>query len=181
MKMIRTTISFPLLTAALALAVGAPSWAQAPESLRTAVIDVQRILAESEAGKKEIARIKKTETEKAERLKGMEAEINKLKEKLTDLGFSISEAERTRLTRQIEDKVIDGERFRKDSVRQIKGLYEDVLADFEKRVGPIIKAIGQERGIHLILHRDNPAIAWADKSIDITDEVIARFNKNADG
>ncbi len=151
--------------------------AQAPARMTTAVIDVQRILAESSAGKAELERIKKLEEKKATDLAAFESEIKRRKEKLTDMGFSIKESERTKLQREIEDKVISGERFRKDSLREIKGEYQDVLADFERRIGPIIEQIGADRGIELILHRDNPAVAWASLSIDVTPEVIERFNK----
>lgn len=167
-----------LFVATVALLLSrAPAGAQTPAKLTTAVIDVQRILAQSVEGKKEMARLKKIEDEKAQTLAAIEADVNKLRQKLSDLGFSIADDERTKLQREIEDKVISGERFRKDSLRDIKTKYEEVLSAFEKRIGPIVEQLGTDRGILLILHRDNPIIAWADPVLDITPEVIDRFDK----
>jgi Skp family chaperone for outer membrane proteins len=179
MKRPNQLIAAAVAAGALSLAHPVPAQAPTQPRLHTAVIDVQRILAESEEGKKEIARIKKVQDERLQKLNLLEAEVQKLKDKLTDLGFSISEEERTKLQRQIEDKMIDGERYRKDADREIKSQFEDVFASFEKRIFPIIEAMGIEKGIQLILNKDMPGLVWADKSMDITSDVIERFNKMA--
>src|SRR5687768_5480078 len=108
----RSRILAPAVVAAglLATSASSPSLAQAPK-LMTAVIDVQRILAESIEGKKEIERIKKVQEGKLQQINTMDAEIQKLKDKLTDLGFSISEEERTKLQRSVEDRMIEADRF----------------------------------------------------------------------
>jgi outer membrane protein len=169
-------ITVASLLVAAACATAAPG-ARAQVRLQAGVIDVQRILAESEEGKKEIARIKKVQDEHMQHLNQVEAEVKKLKEKLANLGFTISEEERTKLQRQIEDRMIDGERYRKDADRQIKSEFEDVFASFEKRIYPIIEALGTERGVLIIFNRETPGLVWADKSVDITNDVIERFNK----
>ena len=179
MNLKRRHLGLAAIAAIPLLAGSKPARAQTPVKLVAAVIDVQRILAESEEGKKEIARIKKVQDEKLQQLNQMDAEIQKLKDKLTDLGFSISEDERTKLQRTIQDKMIDVDRYRTDADREIKSQFEDVFAAFEKRIFPIIEQIGSEKGIQLILNRDVPGLVWADKSIDITTDVIERFNKAA--
>src|SRR5438093_5314025 len=109
-----------VMTAILPFGLPPAVTAQAPVKLSTAVIDVQRILNESVEGKKEIDRIKKVQEQKLQEINQKDAEIQKLKDKLTDLGFSISEEERTKLQRSVEDKMIDADRFRKDADRDIK-------------------------------------------------------------
>ena len=79
--MTRTTTKYAITTLALVVLGATAAMAQAPTRLRTAVIDVQRILAESEAGKIELAQLKKLEEEKSAQLQKMEAEINKAKER----------------------------------------------------------------------------------------------------
>jgi Skp family chaperone for outer membrane proteins len=176
---VRTTLA--AAAAAVTLLAPAVARAQAPTRITTAVIDVQRILAESEEGKKEVARIKKLQDDRVKKLQEMEAEIQRLRDRLNELGFSISEEERTKLQRDIEDRTIVGERYRKDADREIKSQFEDVFASFEKRIYPIIEQMGDERGISLILNRDMPGLVWASKSVDITSDVIEHFNKMAAG
>ena len=43
----------------------------------------------------------------------------------------------------------------------------------------LIEALGVDKGIQLILNKDTPGLVWADKSLDITTDVIERFNKVA--
>ena len=96
---------------------------------------------------------------------------------LDDLGFSGPPAERERLARQIEEKGVEGTQLREAANRRIKGLREDLLANFKRRVASIVDRIGQERGFHIILHSDSPGLAWASPAVDITSELVALVNK----
>ena len=162
---------------AVVLSTAGPMVAASNAEQIIGVIDVQRILSESEEGKKEIARIKRVQDLKREELKQKEVDVQRLRDKLNDLGFSISEDERTKLQRELEDKMIDGERFRKDADREISSQFEDVFADFEKRIYPIIEQVGAELGVHVIFNKQTPGLVWAQKSVDVTNKVIERFNR----
>ena len=41
---------------------------------------------------------------------------------------------------------------------------------------PVIETVGQERGLTLIFNKFQSGLVFADQGVDITDEVIRRFN-----
>jgi Skp family chaperone for outer membrane proteins len=141
-----------------------------------AVIDVDRVLSESAAGKQELARVQSMQEGLLGELQAMQNEIQQLQNKLKSVGFSIAETERRKMQREIEDKVIEGKRREKDFERQINAELESVMAELEKKVIPIIEQIGSERGIQLIFNRALPGLVYADPDLDITGEVIKRLD-----
>jgi outer membrane protein len=165
-----------LILGAMVVAVSSLALAQASTEQHFAVIDVDRVLNDSEAGKKELARIKQIREAKLAELEAMRAEIEKSREKLTSLGFSISDLERRKLQRDIEDSIIEGQRKEKDFEREINNEIEQVMADLETKVIPIIEKVGSERGILFIFNRATPGLVYADPNLDITGEVIKRLD-----
>ena len=157
------------------LAVVAQAQPASTEQL-AAVIDVDRVLSESDAGKAELARVQTVQEGLVGELQTMQGEIQQLQNKLKSLGFSIAETERRKMQREIEDKVIEGKRREKDFERQINVELESVMANLEKRVIPIIEQIGSERGIQLIFNRALPGLVYADPKLDITSDVITRLD-----
>jgi outer membrane protein len=56
--------------------------------------------------------------------------------------------------------------------------------DYERLVGPlrdkllgIITDYGKEQGYTMILERNTPGVIYTKEALDITDEVVQRFNK----
>ena len=141
-----------------------------------AVIDEQRILQDSVPGKRQLEAIDALQEQRRNQLKAMETEVLKLQEQLKSMGFSIADEERTRLQRQMEDKVIEAQRFKKDAEREVQSQIEDILRELEKLSKPVIEQVGRERGIELIFSRSAPGLIYVDPSLDITSDVITRLN-----
>ena len=80
----------------------------------------------------------------------------------------------------VEDRVIQGQRYQRDAERDVKKELEAVLGKLEKLSKPIIEQLGRERQIHLIFSRSAPGLIYADPTADITAEVITRLNGGAE-
>jgi Skp family chaperone for outer membrane proteins len=52
-----------------------------------------------------------------------------------------------------------------------------MLAPLQSKLQGIIESIGKEQGFTLILSRNNPYVMYSREALDITDMVVARFNK----
>lgn len=144
--------------------------------IKVAVIDVDRIFMESAAGKEAIAKIKKFRDKKIEEAKKYEEEIANLEKELLEQRFTLSEEKFKSKQKQLEDKRIAYQRFKDDTERQIKDMQEEEFKKIEERVFPIINEIGKEKNIALIFNKFNSGLVYADERVDITDEVLLRFN-----
>ncbi len=80
------------------------------------------------------------------------------------------------MTKEIEDKQIALQRFEDDAQRELNEARRRALGALEQRIMPVIDAVGQEKGLTLIFNKFQSGLVYADDTVDITDEVIRRFN-----
>lgn len=166
----------PLLLFPLVLvAAGAPAAGQA--AVKLAVIDVERILLESERGKAALGEIDALRKAKQQEGEGMQKEIADLQTRLNEGRLSLAEDKIAELTKQLEDKVIAARRFQDDASRELTKKRDQVLDQIEQSVFPVINQIGKEGGYTLIFNKYNSGLVYADEAVDITARVIERYNQ----
>lgn len=157
----------------------APAAAQAEAgAIKVAVIDVERILSESERGKSALEELEALQNEKREEGQAMQQEINDLRNELNEGQLSLAEDRLTELQKQIEDKMIALQRFQDDANRELTEKRDQVLSRIERSIFPVINEIGQEGEYTLIFNKYNSGLVYASDAVDITDQVIERYNQD---
>ncbi|MGZ5474921.1 MAG: OmpH family outer membrane protein [Thermoanaerobaculia bacterium] len=169
---------FLISVAVAALAV--PTFAQT-QPARLAVIDVQRVLASSSAGKAASDRLKKMQEDRVARAKQMDDEMQKLDADINTKKLSLSEEKLTEMAKQLSDKKIAAQRFAQDAEREMGEARDRALLELENKIKPVIDSIGKEMGLAAIFNKFESGLVYASEAIDITDTVIKRFNENAGG
>lgn len=153
-----------------------PSSAQ-PVPTRIAVIDVQKVLGQSTAGRAATAKIKQLQESRMTRAKVLDEELRKLNTGLT--GAGVTPARRAQLEGQIADKRIAMQRFAEDADKEIATTRDRELMALETRIKPIVDAVGKEMQLAVIFNKFESGLVYANPSLDITDTVITRFNAAA--
>ena len=168
------------LIAVTAAALAAPMFAQTAPA-RVAVIDVQRVLANSAAGKTASERLKKMQDDRVARAKQMDEEMQKLDADINNKKLSLSEEKLTEMTKQLSDKKIAAQRFQQDAEREMGEASDRALLELENKIKPVIDQIGKEQGLAAIFNKFESGLVYASDAIDITDSVIKRFNDATGG
>jgi outer membrane protein len=158
--------------AALVMAAALPAAAQS----KVAVIDVQRVVAESDPGKQAIQKLKAVSDAKVQEGQVMQQEMATLRDQINKQRFTVSEERLAEMSKVLEDKTISIRRFEDDAKRELDDARRRELGGLEEQILPIINQIGQERGITLIFNKFQSGLVYADEAVDITDEVIRQFN-----
>ena len=175
----------PLLLAAILPASAA--WGQnagaapppAPAStgpVRIALINVDRLVTDSALGKEAFARVKKIADSKKDEGDKLTKELHDMEQKLADQGASMAEDKKDALQKQYQEKAIAFKRFQDDAQRALEEAQKRELEELQRRVMPVISQIGKEKGYTLIFNKYQANLVYADDSVDITDEVLKRFN-----
>jgi len=164
---IRTTV-----LAAVALALALPAAAQT----QVAVIDVQRVVTESDPGKEVMQNLRALSDAKAQEGQALQQELASLQDQFNKQRFTVSEERQTEMSKEIEDKQIAIRRFQDDAQRELQEAQRRELGGLEEKILPIINQVGQERGLTLIFNKFQSGLVYADEAVDITDQVITRFN-----
>jgi len=158
--------------AALIMAAALPAAAQS----NVAVIDVQRVVAESDPGKEAIQKLKAVSDAKIQEGQTMQQELATLRDQINKQRFTVSEERLAEMTKELEDKNIEIRRFEDDAKRELDEARRRELGGLEEQILPIINQIGQDQGFTLIFNKFQSGLVYADEAVDITDEVIRQFN-----
>ncbi len=166
----RTMMCGVWLVALVALAL--PATAQ----ITAAVIDVQRVVTDSDPGKESLQRLRTLQDEKIAEGRNLQTELEGLRDQVNKQRLTLSEQKLAEMSGQIEDKTIALQRFEDDAKRSLEEARRTALGRLEERIMPIINQIGKERGLTLIFNKFQSGLVYADETVDITDDVIRRFN-----
>lgn len=168
---------------ALLLLVGAPLAAvpaSAQIAVKVGVIDVERILLDSERGQAALQEIEALRNRKQQEGQALQDEISQLRQQLQEGQLSLSEERLDGLRREVEDRAVALRRFQEDANRELTKARNEMLADLERSVLPVINQIGQEGGYTLIFNKFDSGLVFADEAVDITQAVIERYDQGAD-
>lgn len=168
-----------LVTMAVA-ALATPMFAQNAPA-RVAVVDVQKVLTQSVAGKAAYEKLKKMQDDRVAKAKQMDEEMKKLESDLNTKRISLAEDKLAEMTKQLADKRISMQRFAQDADREIGEARDRELQALQVKIEPVIDAIGKEMGLALIFNKFESGLVYASEAVEITDTVIQRFNQAAGG
>jgi outer membrane protein len=146
------------------------------EIQKIGVIDLQKIIDKSNAGKRSSVEIKSQGKKMEEILKKKGAEIEDLRKALDQKALVMSNEAREAKEQDLRVKI--------DDLKSLQRRYQDVLKDLNinlskqitKDVFEIVEGIGKRAGYTLIIDRRAGGVAYAPNAIDITDKVIEQYN-----
>jgi outer membrane protein len=148
----------------------------AAQELTIAVIDVQRVVTESDPGKQALQKLKELQDAKVDEGRVLQQTLAGLQEQMAKQRFTLSEERLAEMNKQLEDGQIALQRFQDDAERELDEARRRELGSLEGRIIPVINQVGVERGFTVIFNKFQSGLVYADDSVDITDEVIRRFN-----
>jgi outer membrane protein len=164
-----------LVTVAMA-ALAIPVFGQATPG-RVAVIDVQKVLTQSTAGKASYEKLKKMQDDRVEKARSMDEELRKLDADIAAKRISLAEDKLVEMQKQLADKRISMQRYAQDADREIGEARDRELQALEAKIKPVIDGIGKEMGLAAIFNKFESGLVYASDAIDITDTVVKRFNE----
>jgi Skp family chaperone for outer membrane proteins len=129
-----------------------------------AVLNMQRVLAESADGKAATTKLDALRNEKKKLLADKQAAIQAMK------NATPADTERA----QIELR-----RMTEDAEASMSAVGQTLQEEFIKKVKPLLKQILEEDHLLLIFEIPNPLFAWVHPSADITSKVIQRLDAAA--
>lgn len=168
-------------TALAGLLLAAPpiASAQTAEPTRVAVIDIDRVAQESARGQTMFTELQALQEEILRGRQQREQELRDLNNRAQSQLLS-AEA-RADLQRDIERQTTDLQRWLEDQQREFNERQTAGFQALEADLGPVVEEVARERNIQLIL-RVTPGLTFImDAALDISAEVITRFNALTEG
>jgi outer membrane protein len=148
--------------------------AQAP--LRMAFLDLQRIAAESNEGKVLSGKIQELTKKKTAELQEKTKALQANQQKLQQGGAVLNDATRAQTQKEIDRLTVEIDRFQEDANAEVQELQQSMQREFEEKLRPVVDGLVKELAIGLLFSAAEAGAIYVDPSLDVTGEVIKRFN-----
>ncbi len=153
-----------------------PALAQAPQATRVGYVDLQRILARSQAGVQAREQLEKEKVGMQKQLDGHKVELDKLRDELEKKGQLLSADARRDKQDQLERKLRDAQRLAGDLEKELQKKEQTMGAKILRELEGIFTKVGKEKGYALILERRQAGVVYGAPETDVTEDVIKAFD-----
>lgn len=146
--------------------------------VKIGIINTNRIISESIEGKKFLNYIETKQKEKQAEIDAMRNKLQQDADQFQRQQGSLSDEARLRKQSELNKRKTDLDRYIEDAEAEMQAIQRERFAQIQKKIMPIIQQIGSEQNFTLIFE-GNAAMLYVDTSIDITSDIITRFDQAA--
>ena len=150
------------------------TFASAQERVKIGFIDIQRVLSESQPGKRARerfqAQVKKAEAD----LQKEKLELDRIRSDLDKKGPLLKEDERRNLEADFQKRSVNLQRSMTDYQQDLRQKDGEMTNDILKELEKIVSEVGKADKFTLIMERSQ--ILYSDQGVDITNKVIEVFD-----
>jgi outer membrane protein len=147
-----------------------------PEGAKIAYINVQAIASNSIEGKAATAKIQEWNKKKTAELQTKNKQAQDLQAKLQQGGGVLSDAARSQNEKELQKLQRELQGMQEDAQQEQQDMTEKLQAEFQTKLNPIIDQVATEKNLHVVFDAINGGMVWANTGLDITAEVIKRFD-----
>jgi len=153
-----------------------PAASHAADTVKFGSIDVQKVLNESETGKKAKSELEGLIKSKQLTIDEKGKAIEKLKADIEKQASVLSADARKNKEEELEKSVREYQRLVQDSQAEIKKKEAELTETILKDVKDLVEKTGEAEGYALILEKG--MILYSNKGIDITDTILKKYDES---
>ncbi len=144
-----------------------------PASAKIGVIDLEKTLYETPAGKRASDAFDKTRKTKQAELDKKQKELQKAAAELDKQAAVLKPDVLAQKKGELEKKFVELQQVYMKLERDLAGERTKLIQDLLTKAGPIIEEIAKSEGVHIVL--DQSAVLWAVPDVDLTGKLNAKM------
>lgn len=148
----------------------------AQQDPKIGVINSQEVLEKSAEGKRVIARLQEKDKSNQGALTKIDEEIRQLETRINTQRLTLSEDALYNMSADLQRKQTERKRVAEDASRDFQDMQMKLFNKIQSELIPIIEAMGKEKGIDLVLDLARSGAVYFNPAIDLTPEVIRRYD-----
>ena len=150
--------------------------AAASSDLKIAVVDMQKALNESDAGRRAKDQVKAKFEKAQDQLKRQREELDRMKADYDKKALVLKEDERRTLEKDLEGRTLEFKRKYEDFERDLKRTDSELTAGIVQDIYGVVHEYGESHAFSMILEASSGVLLYSDKATDITDEIVKLYN-----
>lgn len=149
------------------------SAADVPAVRKLAMVDMQRVLNETKAGRRARKELEESSKVKQSKLEKKQAQLEKDASKLQSLsGQQLAEAQE-----RLQKEYMEVQNMAAALEQELSTEHNKLLQKMYENSQSIVAELAQQRGIDLVLVRDQMTVIYAKETFDITDTVVKQYDE----
>jgi outer membrane protein len=158
------------------LVIATASYAQ--QVTKIAIVNSQRAFETSIEGKKALTQLQDRDTKIKTDLQKMDDAIRLLENRMNTGQLTMTQEAINALQADLAKKTTERKRYEEDAARDAQQLSANLIQKIRVEMVAIIENLAKERGLELVLDTATSGVVTASQTIDITDEVVRRYDQS---
>ena len=164
-------------TGALFSALLGASVAMADTTPKIGYVDMQKAISSTSAGKKAKENLEKDFNKRKKELEKMEEDLRKAQEDLEKKAMVLSDDVKAKKQQSFQEEMLKYREAMGKSQMEIQKKERDLTMPILKDLRDMIEEVAKEQKFTMVLEKSEQSVMWAQKDLDLTDEVVKRFEK----
>ncbi len=160
--------------ALVAALLAVPAAAQADQKYTFGVIDMARVMKETDAAKGIFSALESKRSEYEKQIQKEGDTLAQLEKDIVAKKSKMSEEEFNKARKDFEDKLVKAQKMVQERKQTLDKGMADGINQLRKAAAEITADVAKERGYASVLTQE--AVVLAEPSLDVTDEVVKRLN-----
>lgn len=155
------------------------SAAAGQQPLKIGVVDFREVALSSKAGKAAKARLEKLAEKANKEMEAQQAKLLARRKELESTTSQLASVEQQDRAATLERDEAAFQRLLEDKMEELKNAEMESLQELASRFDGVLKAYAVEKGFSIILETQRPGILYFDKNLDLSTEMIKRFDRTS--
>lgn len=166
-------IGLACVTAVPVVLVPVSAAAEVPAVKRIAIVDMQRVLNETNQGKAGRSQLESSSKHMQTQLDKKRTKLEADAQKLSSLkGAALAKAQE-----ELQNASMELQSMLMTNEESLANEHNKLLESMYKRAQEIVSTLARERTLDLVLVRDSMTVIFAKEGLDITEEIVKRYDK----
>lgn len=144
--------------------------------IKIAYVDMQRALLEVDDGKAAKATLEKLKSDKQKQLDSEQETLKKAKADFDTQKAMMKDDIRRQREEELAEKLGRLQMIYATLQKELAGKEAELTKDIFKRMARILEKMGKEQKWTMIFEKTESSVLWAEQSLDLTNELIRRYN-----
>ena len=146
------------------------------DSLKIGVVNFEKILKESSAGKMIQKQIKAKGDELHQKLQDEKKQLDEMKKTFEREALVLTPEKQQEKKKEFGKKVNEFQKMQQNFAQQFKQLEVQLLNEIQKQVFEIANKIGEKEEYQVIIEKKTAGVIFYQDELDITDQIIKQYN-----
>ncbi|MGB6339580.1 MAG: OmpH family outer membrane protein [Candidatus Aminicenantaceae bacterium] len=146
------------------------------QAIKIGVVNSQDVLERSAEGKRVMAQIQDKDKQNQDRLGTLDDEIRNLETRINTQRLTLTNEAMLQLSSDLEKKRTERKRFGEDSLREMQEFTGRLFQRIQTELLPIIEQVGKDKSLDVIFDLARSGAIYFNPTIDLTQEVITRYD-----